>query len=517
MRPGRLSIALVLAVLAGSLHGEDKAASEKALAKALDDLESEVKGKKEDPVPSLELLVHFAGKIGLPTKDALALVREIRGHKIPPLVALAASLEREEETDPQKLAASLKKWAAGWKPRIAGETFYVSPDGDDKKGQGSLEAPWKTLEHAIKTAPDGSALVLRGGSYAGAVRCEKPLAFRAYPKETPRLVPPAGTVAVNGGFEITEKAAGSQVVGLEIDAPGLYVSAATDAKTSDVVIERCKIHGGLSIFGSSERCIVSHCEIDHATNAGFRGWKSKFLVLQDCHIHDVKRQGVVLGAGVLRSVVERNLIEDAGDGIELGDDTSDTAVTCESIDCVVRNNIIARTKAAGIMTRGALRARIENNTLLDVASEDEGGIYIRATGEWTAPAVKKPQKTKDAVVVNNVVVVASAHPAVLLMQDTEGTHLGNNCYWSAKGSPVFDDLGLEKELRDVTFEEWCAKVPGGDPGSLVKDPALRPDHAPGPSSPCLHAGQALTGFVDDLAGHRRKAWDMGALAEPAKK
>ncbi len=181
----------------------------------------------------------------------------------------------------------------------------------------------------------------------------------------------------------------------------------------------------------------------------------------------------------------------------------------DTTDCVARNNVVLHTKGAGIVAAGSLRPRIENNTILEVATERQGGIFL--TGFWHG-GDKPRQKTKDATVVNNVIVAGGLYPVVALTPDTEGEpHFANNCYFSAKGTPPFFDEALEKPFKGA-FEEWKGQVPGGDAGSMVKAPGLQPDHSPGATSPCLHAGKALAGFVDDFSGHRRKSWDVGALA-----
>ncbi len=529
----RLVVAVGLAVLASSVAAEDK-----GLARALDDLEKELRGKKEEPAPALELLAHLTGRVGLPAKDALALVRELLARKTPPMVALAASLEREHEAtgktlDLKKWTAAYRKWASGWTSPISGETFYVSPDGQDG-AKGSLEAPWKTLQHAIQAAPAGSILVLREGTYPEVIYCEKPLAFRAYPKEKPHLVAP-GTAGDAVFFHA--KAAGSQLVGLEIEGgkeDAVMINSAGSNRggwtsCTDVLIERCKIHGcgtnAIKLCPGCDRCIVTRCELHDAKSVGFCANNASFVILQDCHIHDVDAVGAWVKGGVLRAIIERNLVENVGQGIDLGQGTGFPFFTLarepgnalyESLDCVARNNVVVHTKTAGIVSMGSLRPRIENNTILEAALEGQGGIFLCGAGHDDAedPYPRELQKTKDASVVNNVVQVGSTKPVVFMTKDTETPRFGNNCYFATKGAAAFWDEALEKPLYG-TLDQWRGAL--GDPGSVLEDPALGADHAPGASSPCLHAGQPLAGFVDDFAAHRRKAWDVGALAEPAKK
>ena len=48
-------------------------------------------------------------------------------------------------------------------------TFYVATNGHDDTGDGSPNAPWATIEHAVDTVPDSSTVLVREGTYNGAM------------------------------------------------------------------------------------------------------------------------------------------------------------------------------------------------------------------------------------------------------------------------------------------------------------------------------------------------------------
>jgi hypothetical protein len=59
----------------------------------------------------------------------------------------------------------------------SGQSFYVAPaptgsDGND----GSQAAPWATIDHAIDTVPDGSAILVQPGTYNGRVHLDRTFA-----------------------------------------------------------------------------------------------------------------------------------------------------------------------------------------------------------------------------------------------------------------------------------------------------------------------------------------------------
>jgi parallel beta-helix repeat protein len=60
--------------------------------------------------------------------------------------------------------------------------FFVSPTGTDASA-GTQTAPWRTLTHAVNTAPSGSTIVIRGGTYGEQVNVLRSLTIQPYPGE----------------------------------------------------------------------------------------------------------------------------------------------------------------------------------------------------------------------------------------------------------------------------------------------------------------------------------------------
>ncbi|MBL8521416.1 MAG: hypothetical protein JNK75_12175 [Betaproteobacteria bacterium] len=50
---------------------------------------------------------------------------------------------------------------------VMGATFYVSPEGSDRGGKGTREAPWQTIGHGVSRLSGGDTLVVRDGLYQG--------------------------------------------------------------------------------------------------------------------------------------------------------------------------------------------------------------------------------------------------------------------------------------------------------------------------------------------------------------
>lgn len=85
-------------------------------------------------------------------------------------------------------------------PAATGKTYYISPNGDDTTGDGSIENPWYNLAVAYAAAEPGDHIVCRGGTYhinkygtdgKLTIRmnkkgtAEKPIVIRCYDGEKP--------------------------------------------------------------------------------------------------------------------------------------------------------------------------------------------------------------------------------------------------------------------------------------------------------------------------------------------
>ncbi len=74
---------------------------------------------------------------------------------------------------------------------IYGSSLYVSPMGDDASGNGSLAAPFKTIQKAANVAAVGDTILIRAGIYRETVTppisglSGSPITFQNYPGETP--------------------------------------------------------------------------------------------------------------------------------------------------------------------------------------------------------------------------------------------------------------------------------------------------------------------------------------------
>lgn len=95
---------------------------------------------------------------------------------------------------PQYLSQSIVQQADGtgsvkiYIPLImrADPGYYVATTGSDSN-PGTFNAPWRTIQYAVSTAPDGQTVYVRGGDYTGFTVQRNNLVISGYPGETPSI------------------------------------------------------------------------------------------------------------------------------------------------------------------------------------------------------------------------------------------------------------------------------------------------------------------------------------------
>jgi len=398
---------------------------------------------------------------------------------------------------------------------LAGNTYYVSPQGNDQAA-GTLAAPWKTLERAIATLPSGSTLVLRAGTYNGPVIVRAPdITIQGYNGELATIQTPVDSE--KNGNNLWFMAAGGTVRDLELVGGYHY---AVKFEQGKALIENCKVHDcghhGIKIPSiSGGKVTIRKCEVYNTgrrdlAGQGIDNVRGNDLLVQECYIHDIPAYGASAKGGARDCVFERNLFVNCGAGIFLGGTTDDNLFDTtanpqkwESIQGTARNNIILNSQYAGIGMWKAQRPRVYNNTIYHAClANDQGGILVQFGSE-------------EPTIINNIVVMAQRtnRPLVYLKHPFIGTlTMEHNCYWR-EGSRAtwWDNSAGFKALSSLSG--WQARR-NVDKHSIFADP--RVDPKTGfllPGSPCIDQGQAIPSFHSDFRGQRRPqgtAWDIGA-------
>ncbi len=396
--------------------------------------------------------------------------------------------------------------------RIALSGFYVSPAGDDSAA-GTVAAPWRTVPHAVASAAPGDVINLRTGSYDGGIYVTKPdLTIRSFPGERATLTAPLDVN--NLWFDATGGKA------LDLDLRGGFFGVKFERGSG--LVDGCKIIGtgyyGIKVVPGADYVTINRTEIAHTASGGIDDVNGDYLTVRDSYIHDTGSDAITVKGGAFGALIERNRIENSsGTGIDGGQWTDDVWFDpiqnpgyFESVEPIIRNNIVIGTDYAGIALHGALRPVVSNNTLIDTARIGQASIYIASFERFSTNV--------DPIIVNNIVTrtVSGPRPLGFITRDGfAGTlTMSHNRYYNAGSGAAFWSERSGQVFYD-TFATWQATL-GADANSSLGDPGIDASGRLMADSQSIDAGRTLVGVVDDFDREPRTgAYDIGADEYPA--
>jgi chitodextrinase len=161
----------------------------------------------------------------------------------------------------------------------SGSVYYLSPQGDDLKGSGSINNPWFTIEKAWRAAIAGDTIFLRGGTYSFTTMQDltgkngsagKLIKIWAYPGEKPVITKGAIFDMLDQSNLIYFESDYIHLKGLEIchfaQKPGIRASSALFGFTSNSIFENLDYHHnglGMVIRGNSNNNLILNSDYHH--------------------------------------------------------------------------------------------------------------------------------------------------------------------------------------------------------------------------------------------------------------
>lgn len=401
--------------------------------------------------------------------------------------------------------------------------IYVSTTGNDTTGTGAIGSPFATLSRAHQAASAGDTIIFRAGTYTGDVYITKDnLTFESYTGEWAKIQEPTGVSGRDNAMYIGT-AANCTVRRLELEGGYFY---AIKIDTGPALVEDCIIHGSgrdcVKIPGA-DNITIRRCEIydsglrDPSNAEGIDNVNGDAMLVQDCYIHDIATNGLYPKGGSIGSIIERNLIMRCGQkGISMAQSSGlafyDTIANPEYYscrDCIARNNIIVDCEGSGIDLESALRAEVYNNTMINVAKSQQGGMRIASANKGGAAGVVQ---CRDCTIRNNIIVIFAGSPRPMLFMGN-ASHTGtltmsNNRYHKVGGSAVY---WWEPTSYSLNLAGWKT-TSGTDTNSTEGDPLVNATtfHLD-TGSPCIDQAMTIAGYSDDFDLNPRSApWDIGA-------
>ena len=400
--------------------------------------------------------------------------------------------------------------------------IYVSPDGNDSKATGSIDAPYKSINAALAAAKSGDTVILRGGTYREGinVRPRKPnITIKSKKDEWAIIDLTTFNPGHNedSGVYFDPDASGCKLQCIEVKG-GFYAvcmetrwdwgDPANRSGASNIIIEDCILHDSrndvIKVKPNCKNIIIRYNEIYNSGTAygggsgnaeGIDNVNGDNMTVHNNYIHDICSNAIYAKGGATDVLIENNRIERAKEaGILVGFDTSpeyfDLSVNpqyYENINCVVRNNLIIDTGLSGIGLYAAKDAQIYNNTLVNVANGGQyhSAIYFGVTfQDWESYAGRPASVNPDihhniisqpANIVRPMIEIRYANELGGLSALDGNPTMNDNCYYIAGKSAVFSDRRPGSILENKGLSAWQSHI-SGDSGSLEVNPDLDADY-----------------------------------------
>lgn len=421
--------------------------------------------------------------------------------------------------------------------------YYVAPTGNNTTGTGSIDKPYRTIQHVLDSvAGAGDTLTLRGGTYHEAIEIGHPsMTIRSMNGEWAVIQCPLHDTdkGVVVAFDVSpEHADGSRLERVEVIGGywyGIKFETTWDWGESDrsgashITIEGCTIHDTgdacIKVTPGCDDITIRQCEIYHSgrndpdSAEAIDNVNGDRMLVEQCHIHDIPATGLYAKGGATGVKIERTLVENCGSaGILVGFDTSpewfDTGVNpdyYENIDGAVTNCIVVNTQYAGIGMYAAKNPKIYNNTLVDVAQSGHAGLYFGLTFQDWEPEAGRPPSL-NPVLRNNIVVQSASDNATAIeirwddelggMSALSGSPtMSNNRYYIKNGIAVFVDERPGAEFSGG-LAAWKSHI-SGDTYSSEGDPHLDHSYHLSSTSPCIDTGTSNGAPPIDYEGEGR--------------
>lgn len=302
----------------------------------------------------------------------------------------------------------------GCTARADSHTFYVSASNGNDNNNGSVTAPWKTIQKAVNSIQAGDTVIVRGGTYKEKVTLKTSgtadayITFKNYEGETP-IIDGTGQSASsddysNGLILISNKncikISGFHVTNYTVKNSYVPAGIRVTGSSKNIEIRDCKVYGIKTTYSGSNEDRNAHAIAVHGTNGSS---SLDGLVIDHCEVYGCilgQSESIVLNGNVTNFRVTNNMVHDNDN---IGIDFIGYEGTASSND-YARNGICSGNQVWNISSSN-------NNTYEDACADGiyvDGGtnIVIENNKVWSSDigietASEHKNKATDAVTVRN--------------------------------------------------------------------------------------------------------------------
>jgi hypothetical protein len=236
-------------------------------------------------------------------------------------VLWANAARASNETWPEQTGSTLLSAPALNIPSLNGNTFYVSRASGRDSNNGSLDAPWRTIMHALERARAGDTILVRAGVYNENITFPRsgardaPITLAGYPNERPVL---DGTgLSSRDCFSVTTQSYltidGFIVRNYKVGGiAGFGFVQWDDAAVSGLTLRNLEMYNiGLPVKFAASSGSSLHSNI----------------TIENLSAHDYPAGGIDLGPGPVANVTIRNV---RLEGVTSGNDTGSDGIAIEN-------------------------------------------------------------------------------------------------------------------------------------------------------------------------------------------
>lgn len=321
-------------------------------------------------------------------------------------------------------------------------TTYVSPNGSDTTGDGTMANPYQSISYAVSKAPEGSTVVVEPGTYQGFVNITKPVILTSTNPTNPTTI--QGTVldatGKDNAITITGPGASGTVIrGLTIenaDNHGIWASDTSNLAIIGNVLTKNGANGNgasenkpLLLDGTSYSLVAHNMVTGNLADGGISVTDlgpidpgasksaqptsstatpspavSNWIVGNTVEGNN-GGSGIVVaaynpGEGVSQNIVKDNTVGNSAAGITIAADAPHTSavnnvVTGNTVENNIIPGIIVRSNTPGDVVTGTM---ITNNTISGNGADPQAKL-TQKTGIALLGAAVNP--VTDTVILNN--------------------------------------------------------------------------------------------------------------------
>ncbi|BAZ41382.1 hypothetical protein NIES4101_73480 [Calothrix sp. NIES-4101] len=264
-----------------------------------------------------------------------------------------ASLESAMAQTPDRIPKLPMQVDGGEKTISQVNVLFVNPSvGDDKAGNGSDGAPFRTISRAIEAAVPNSTIILAKGTYSDATGEVFPLILKPGVTIQGDVASKGRGTVIQGGDDYLSRSFGKQ---------NTAIVAVNDSKVTGVTVTNPN-RRGYGILIESANAIISENILAGCTQDGISITGDGTATISKNYFYQNKANGLTV-SGNARPEIRENIFQQTGFGIN---------ITQNAEPVVIGNQI--QYNRTGIVVQANARPKLRNNQIL--GSREDGLVVI---------------------------------------------------------------------------------------------------------------------------------------------